>query len=181
MTQNKNILIGKITSAHGIKGCVNIMSFTEIAEDIFNYSNIFDKNGKKLIIKAIGEAKGKNHDVFIAKIKDVNDRNTAESLRNKELFINRDSLPQTSDNEFYYSDVIGLKVLDINGQLIGKVTSIDDFGAGGIIEVQFENNSEDGKPVKELFSFNDQTVPEVNIAQGYLTLDIPDLEEVKEE
>ena len=172
------ILIGKITSAHGIKGAVNIVSFTSNPQDIANYKPIFDKNGKEFQIKIISAAKGKNRDIFITEIANIKTRNEAELIRNTELFINRNQLAETRDDEFYHVDLIGLVTLDMDGNKIGKVINVYDFGAGPMIEVEFTAYE---KEKIQTLPFTNQIVPEVSISKGYLRLDIPPIIEIKDE
>lgn len=180
MSDVKNILIGKITSAHGIKGYVNILSYAANPSDIEKYSTIFDKDKKKLQIKLISGAKGKNHDIFISEISGIKDRNQAEMLRNTELFITRDQLENTAEDEFYYVDLIGLEARDLSGKRIGKIINVNDFGAGGMIEIEFDKADKIADKT-QILPFNHQTIPEVNLKKGYLIVDFPEFVEIRSE
>ena len=98
---------------------------------------------------------------------------------NTELFINRDELANTKDNEFYYVDLIGLDAISTNKNKLGKVVNIYDFGAGTMIEVKFDKFI---KKYDELqtFLFVDEIIPEVNIKDGYLVINIPENIEIKD-
>ena len=169
-----NILIGKITSAQGLKGLVNIMSFAQNPTDIMQYEQLLDKNGEEFSkMEIVGGVKGKNKDVITVKIDGVNDRTQAEKMRNIELFIDESELDELEEGEFYYSDLVGLDVLDSKKTKIGIVKNADDYGAGGILEIEFEDKN------KEMFSITNQIFPEVEIEQNYLVLNIPEIVEVK--
>lgn len=165
---NKSIIIAKITSAHGIKGLVKISSFTENFEKYS--SKMFDAKNHQYDIKVINHVPG---NMIIAKISGVDDRNQAELLRNTELFIKRTDLKKPKNNEFYYTDLIGIEVRGLDNKKIGTVITVDDFGAGGVIEIKFDDNK------IENFSFTNQIFPQVDIESGYLIIDIPGTVELK--
>ena len=130
MEHNK-ILVGKIVAPQGIRGEVRVQTFTDTPVDF-----------KKLKIKSVRFNDGDfkfvrtvpNSNVIIAKISGTDDRNAAETLRGTELFIERDTLPDLKENEFYQADLIGFEVVR-NGQKIGIVDCFQNYGAGDIIEL----------------------------------------------
>jgi 16S rRNA processing protein RimM len=94
---------------------------------------------------------------ILAEIEGVSDRDAAEALRNTELFIARDKLPEIKDADtFYYEDLLGLKAVDEDGSEIGKITAIENFGAGELLEIRLTS----GQDV--LVPFTGEYVPEVN-------------------
>ena len=131
MNDNKSkILVGKIVAFHGVRGDVRIQTYTAHPSDLQGMSiisNRFDSD-KFRFIRIVP-----NSDVIIAHIDGFDDRTTAETLRGTELFINRESLPQPKDGEYYQSDLIGFDIVQ-NGQNAGKVVCFQNFGAGDIIE-----------------------------------------------
>lgn len=130
MSDSKQILVGKIVAPRGIRGEVRVQSFAEHPADF-----------KKMAIKSNRFANGDfkfvrvvpNSNVVIAKIRGVDDRNAAETLRGTELFVARDALPDLSENEYYQADLIGFDVVR-DGQKIGVVDCFQNYGAGDIIE-----------------------------------------------
>ncbi len=176
----KNILIGKIISAFGIKGEVKIISYAEVPEKIEKY-NLFDKSGNSLKLKISNKNKtaigtSANGTLFIAKIDGINDRNASELLRNKEIFVSRDDLDETDENEFYYVDLIGLNVVDMNDKKIGKVLDVHDYGAGGILEIEFDHADKEKNLGKiENFPFKNKFFPEVNLKKGLVKIDLPEI------
>ncbi len=173
----KNIVIAKITSAHGIKGLVKVLSFAANPTDFAKYSGkIFDTKDNLYKLKIINQVPGGNNDFFIVKIDGVEDRNAAERLGNTELFVKRSDLKKAQKDEFYYVDLIGLDVLNVEKKKIGKVLAVNDFGAGGIVEIGFDDDSNR----IENFAFTNQIFPEVNIEQGFLIIDFPEEIEAKD-
>lgn len=125
------ILVGKIVAPQGIRGDVRIQTYSESPADFKDFkvqSSKFKENDFKFI-RVIP-----NSTVIIAHITGVDDRNTAETLRGTELYIERSALPVLNKNEYYQADLIGFSVVR-DGKKIGTVAGFQNFGAGDIIEL----------------------------------------------
>lgn len=159
--KNNRVCIGKIVAAHGIKGEVKVLSYTSNGADVDKYGEVENFSAtRKFKIKVVGALKGS----FKVKIKGIDNRNQAEELVGTELYINRDVLPRLDDEEYYFSDLIGLKVcLENKEKEIGKVECFDDFGAGTIMEIKLNNQKE-----TEMLPFTKQYVPIINLEEGYI-------------
>ncbi|MCE3254935.1 MAG: rimM [Rickettsiaceae bacterium] len=176
----KNIVIAKITSAQGIKGLVRVISFTANPADFVKYSGkIFDAKNRQYKLKIINQIPGGNGDLFAVQVEGITNRNEAELFRNTELFIKRSDLKKSKKDEFYHTDLIGLDVLNKDEEKIGKVIAINDFGAGGLVEIDFDDKNNPQNQITN-FIFSDKIFPEINIEEGYLRIEIPDIVEVKE-
>jgi 16S rRNA processing protein RimM len=147
----KLILVAKIGAPHGIKGMVKIISYMQIAEDIFNYKII--TNEAKFV--QIESHKAINASTFICKIKDIDDRNKAEEIKGLQLFINKAELPELSRDEFYVEDLKGRQVINLAGEIIGLINNVHNFGASDIIEIKFNNGA------VEMFDFNSKIFPKI--------------------
>lgn len=159
--KDKRVCIGKIVAAHGIKGEVKVLSYTLNGSDIDKYGEAenFAKT-RKFNIKVVGSSKGS----YRVKIKGIDNRNDAEALVGTELYVARDVLPKLEDDEYYFSDLIGLKVcLKTKENEIGKVVCFDDFGAGTIMEIKLNNQKE-----TEMLPFTMEYVPTINLKEGYI-------------
>jgi 16S rRNA processing protein RimM len=166
------VLMGAIIGAHGVKGEVKVKSFAAEPAAIAAYGALADKAGRTFELALVGRAspgKGKGQDILIARIKGVGDRNAAEALKGVELFVARDRLPAVTDaEEFYLADLIGLAAFDRDGRPMGRVVSVDNFGAGDVLSIE-------GGP-KGTFdvAFTRALVPVVDLARGRIELDLPD-------
>lgn len=131
MTENKKILVGKIVAPQGIRGEVRVQTFTAAPTDFqkLNVESSRFNAGDFKFVRALP-----NSTVIIAKIRGIDDRNGAETLRGTELYIVRDALPQLQDNEYYQADLIGFDVVR-HGEKIGVVDCFQNYGAGDIIEL----------------------------------------------
>ena len=138
MSKKNLIEIGSFVGVHGIKGEVKLKSFTEIPENIFSFNEIFTKSSENPIkFKLIRQLK----QIFICKIENVETRTDAENFKGLKLFISRESLPKLTNNEFYHSDLLNFEVYNLNKESFGKVISLEDFGAGLLVEVKKNNKT----------------------------------------
>ena len=132
MKDEQKILIGKIVAPQGIRGEVRVQSFADKPTDFKTLSVLSNRftSADFCFVRAVP-----NSNVVIAKIRGVDDRNTAETLRGTELFVERGALPDLqSENVFYQADLIGFEVVRDNKN-IGTVVGFQNFGAGDIIEL----------------------------------------------
>jgi 16S rRNA processing protein RimM len=156
---NKRICIAKIVNVHGIKGEVKIKTYTISDNDIFTFKAIYDEENNLYNIKKSGVSKG----CIIARINDLKDRNESTKLVGKELFIEREELPEINDEEFYHSDLIGLDIVDLDRKRLGSVKAIHNFGNSDILEIEFTKSVNNN-----LFPFTREIFPEINIKENYV-------------
>lgn len=126
------VCVGAIVGAHGVRGQVRIKSFTADPADIDAYGPVTSEDGtRRFKLKVTGEAKG----LLIARLEGVADRDAAEALRGTKLFVPRDRLPDPEEDEFFYSDLVGLRAETEDGTVLGIVRGVADFGAGEVLDV----------------------------------------------
>ncbi|MZR29463.1 ribosome maturation factor RimM [Sneathiella sp. DP05] len=161
------LLLGVIVGAKGIKGEVKIKSFTGIPEDIAAYGPLQDASGKTTFnLKVVSLSKG----LPVVRIKGISDRNAAEALKGTELYVSRDKLPETEEEEeYYYADLIGLPVFFQDGTKFGSISCLHDFGAGDMLEIVPEGK---GAKAAVLVPFTAEMVPEVDVSTGRVVVDL---------
>lgn len=166
-TSKSRVLLGTITSAHGIRGEVTIKTYTGDPQAISGYGPLTDTSGaRKIKIRSVRVTpKG-----IIARLEGIDDRNGAEALRGTDLYVDRTRLPKPAQDEFYHADLIGLEVRDAGGAVLGKVVTVANFGAGDLLEIKRPENRE-----TDYVAFTNANVPEIAIAQGYLVISMPDM------
>ena len=148
------VTLAVIIGAHGVTGEVRLKLFTD---DLGAYSAF---NGGAMTLKSTRHGSNGTN----ARIAEINDRNAAEALRGTELTVLRSELPALAEGEYYHADLLGLPAISTDGDALGTVVAIDDFGAGDVIEV--ERLAEDGKPGKRfMVPMNADAVPEWNAAR----------------
>ena len=126
MPADTPVTLAVIIGAHGVAGEVRLKVF---AEDLKPYKSF---NNGALTLKSIRP--GGNG--TIARIAEVNDRNAAEALRGTELTVPRSALPPLAEGEYYHADLLGLPAVSTDGEALGLVVAIDNFGAGDVIEIE---------------------------------------------
>jgi 16S rRNA processing protein RimM len=119
------------------------------AEDLKPYKSF---NNGTLTLKSVRH--GSNG--AIARIAEVNDRNAAEALRGTELTVPRSALPPLEEGEYYHADLLGLPAISTDGEALGTVVAIDNFGAGDVIEIERPNKKRFMVPMRP------EAVPEWN-------------------
>ncbi|MDD2839898.1 MAG: ribosome maturation factor RimM [Rickettsiales bacterium] len=163
----RNVVVAKILSTHGVKGFVKLESYMEKPKDVFNYSDkLYDKNNKNVKIKFIGTSRP---NVFITEIDGVNDMDLAKSYKNTELYLDSKLLPKIKDDEFYFNDLVGLKAKSIDKKSNGEIISVDDFGAGVVIEIKWDDEKN-----TESLPFIDDYFKEINTKNGFVIIDRPE-------
>lgn len=137
MSEQELLHVGKISGVFGIKGWVKVFSFTGYREDILQYSPWqLKKNG---ITRHIEIVTGQlQNQLVVAQLKGIDDRNAAEALIGWEIFIKKSQLPPVKENEYYWSDLIGLEVENVEGVILGVIDSLLETGANDVIVVQGE-------------------------------------------
>ena len=103
----------------------------------------------------------------LARFSGIADREAAEALKGVRLYVSRQALPATNEDEFYHADLVGLPVDTKDGARLGTVAAVHNFGAGDIIEVRDEKGGE------LLLPFSDPVFPVVDIKGGRLVADPP--------
>lgn len=150
-----------IGAAHGIKGELRVKTFTGDPLALGSYGPLYAGNGRIFQVEAIRPA----GEVAVVRFRGVGDRSTAESLTGTELFIDRSALPPEDEDEFYHADLVGLTVRDETGVEAGKVTAIQNFGGGDLLEITFHGRK------GLLIPFSQASVPEVDVKAGFIRVD----------
>ncbi|MBT3395646.1 MAG: ribosome maturation factor RimM [Alphaproteobacteria bacterium] len=166
------VCLGVVISAHGIKGEVNVRSYSDAPEHMSDYGAFTDEKGNALEVSGVRIGpKGP-----VMRIAGVGDRNAAEALKGTKLYVDRDQLPDLDEDEFYHDDLVGLAV-EVQGEIIGTVSAVHNFGAGDIIEIARTGQK------SVMLPFTREIVPHVDIPGGVLGAEPPPgyFDEPKEE
>ncbi|MBR0695404.1 ribosome maturation factor RimM [Bradyrhizobium lablabi] len=159
------VCIARIGAAHGVRGAVRLWTFTEDPWAVKDYGPLMTRDGSRQFeVTHVREAK----DHLVATLKGIATRDEAERLNGIELYVPRDRLPDTEDDEYYHADLIGLAAVTAAGEPLGRVLAIHNFGAGDIIEIAPPAGA------TMLLPFSNAVVPEVDIAGGRVVIDLPD-------
>lgn len=162
---NSLVLLGVIGAAHGIKGEVRIKAFTGDPLAIADYGPLVDDKGRYFEISEARAAK----EVVVARLKGVASREAAEALNGVQLFVTRDKLPASEDeDEFLQADLIGCSVVAPDGVVLGSVTAVANYGAGDLLDIA----TPDGRSI--LMPFTKAFAPRIDIAARRIEAEPPE-------
>lgn len=166
---NNFIYIGRVLKPQALKGEVKIAANTRDINSYLSYEYLYlGQEHQKYAIE-----KCRIQDGFVvAKLKDVDDANAAEKLRNEDVYIDDSQLAVLPEDEFYVQDLIGIDVFSANGETyLGQVTAIDNFSSADIVTIE-----KDGKEV--LFPFLASVVNNVDVENKKMFVDAQKFKEV---
>lgn len=159
------ICIARIGAAHGVRGAVKLWTFTEDPLAVKTYGPLLTKDGaRQFEVTHAREAKGH----LVVTLKGIATREDAERLNGIELYIAREKLPDTDEDEYYHADLIGLAAVTPANEPLGRVMAIHNFGAGDIIEIAPPHG------VTLMLPFTNAVVPTVDLAAGRVVIELPE-------
>lgn len=162
------ILIAQVGGAFGVRGEVRITTFTENPLALLDYRDLRREDGSPgLTLLSARAAKAG----VVARVKEVATPEQADALRGLRLYIARDALPEPDEDEFYLADLIGLAAVDPGGAPVGRVKSVQNFGADDLLEIEPAAGG-----ATWWLPFTRGTVPEVRLDHGCLVV-VPPTEE----
>ena len=160
----RRILLGVVGRPHGVRGRLHVRSYAADPSSLARHGALTDERGRVFRLRWRGEGIAELSEIIDGKRVPVADRTAAEKLVNTRLYIDRDRLPPPDEDEYYYSDLIGLLAVTPEGRELGRVAAVHDYGAGASLEIG---------PL--LLPFTRACVPVVDIAGGRLTV-VPPVE-----
>ena len=161
------VVMGRIVAPYGILGWVKIQPSTEYLDSLLDYENWHigkDSNFKVFFVET-----AKTHvDTLVAKLEGINDRDAAFALKSKLIAVMRSELPKATEGEYYWSDLVGLKVKNLQDVDFGVITEVFETGANDVLVVKDLNGE---KLIERLVPFTQQVIIEVDIANKTMLID----------
>lgn len=157
------LILGRIAGLFGVKGWVKVFSYTDPREAVLNYGDwMLQQNGQWTDAKvAEGQRHGKS---VIARLNGIDDRDAAAELVGAEIGVSRSALPPADEGHYYWSDLIGLEVMHLDGKCLGHVTAMLETGAHDVMVVKGD--------IERLVPFVlDKTVQSVDLQTGKISVD----------
>ena len=164
------ILLGVIGRPHGVRGLAHVHSYTADPADLTEYGVLRAEDGRRFRLRWAGEGIAEIFEVIDRKRVKVTTREAVQALVNTKLYIPRDKLPPTEEEEFYNSDLLGLEAFAPDGTSLGRVQFVHDYGAGTFLDIG-----------NRLVPFTRACVPVVDIEGGRIEVVLPIEIEVKPE
>jgi len=157
------IVLGRISGLFGVKGWIKIYSYTDPREGILDYSPWYIKRDGVWQTRELssGHLQGKG---VVAHLRGCDDRDRAAELIDCEIAVRREQLPELAENEYYWSDLQGLRVVNLEGVELGEVSHLFDTGANAVLVVKGER--------ERLIPYTwGQAVCEVDLLAGRMLVD----------
>jgi 16S rRNA processing protein RimM len=158
------IVVGRISGLYGVRGWVKVFSHTQPRENILRYSNWFlQRNGEwQAVVLEDGRSQGKG---VVAKLQGCDDRDAAAALMGSTIAISREQLPQSAPDEYYWADLQGLRVSNLDGVELGVVDHLLETGANDVLVVR------QGKTERLIPFVQGQFVTNIDLEAGEMTVD----------
>ncbi len=154
--------MGRITVPYGVRGWVNIQPHTEYIDGLFDYPTWWVETAQGWQAFEVEDAKI-HGDHMVAKLAGIADRDEAFRLKGSTIAVPRDELPAPGEDEYYWSDLIGLEVENLQQLPLGRIDSLFETGANDVMVVKGER--------ERLIPFIDQVVREVDLAARRMVVD----------
>lgn len=127
--------MGRIAAPFGVKGWVKVQPYSEDPDALMDFTSWRVGRGAQQVQYTV-EAIQDHGNALVAKLAGIDDRDAAYALRGQEISVARSDLPPPDENEFYWSDLIGLAAVNREGVELGKVTGLLETGAHDVLVVK---------------------------------------------
>lgn len=165
MSADEIVVLGRLADPYGIRGWIRLHPF---GDDPLSWSDMpvwwLGKEGgpwREVELKGL-----KSHgDGLLVLLDGISDRTLAEGLKGILVGAPRAALPETGEDEFYWADLLGMKVVNQTGELLGQVVGLLETGANDVLRVQMDDQAE------QLLPFVDSVVLEIDREEGCIRVD----------
>ena len=132
--RERTIALAAVAGAHGIKGELKLKLFTDNSNSLAVHEILYVGGAPRrlLFIRDGGKT-------AVARFEGICDRSAVEALRGSLIEVDRSALPPLDEGEYYHADMIGLAAVDRKGNCIGRVTGIENYGAGDLLEIEMQD------------------------------------------
>lgn len=153
----RRIALAAVAGAHGVKGEIRLKLFSDSIESLSRHEQVYVGGVERRLLSV---RDGGN--TAVARVEGVSDRSAAEALRGSLIQVDRSALPPLEEGEYYHADLIGLPAVDAEGNGVGTVAAVENYGAGDLLEI------EDAKGRRSLISFREGIA---DLKDGRIVLD----------
>ncbi len=154
--------MGRVVAPYAIKGWIKLQTFTEDLDGLLDYPVWrLGRNGNWREYRLLD---GKVHGQYLlAGLEGVNDRDASEALQGMEVAVLREEMPEADEDEYYWDELVGLEVTNIQGEALGRVVGLLETGAHDVLQVQGER--------MRLIPFVEVYIQSVDVAAGRIVVD----------
>ena len=131
---DKRVALAAVAGAHGVKGEVRLKLFSDSVTNLASHQNVYVGGVERRLLNVRDGGK-----TAVARFEGVGDRSAADALRGSLVEVDRSALPALEEGEYYHADLIGLPCVDREGNEIGAVAAVENFGAGDLLEIELRS------------------------------------------
>ncbi|MFL6760663.1 ribosome maturation factor RimM [Sphingomonas sp.] len=139
----RRIALAAVAGAQGVKGEVRLKLFSDSIDSLSAHKKLYVGGAERRLVSVRDGGK-----TAVARFEGIADRSAAEALRGSLVEVDRSTLPPLEEGEYYHVDLIGLEAVDANGNRIGTVTAVENYGAGDLLEIEMEGGKTSLIPFK---------------------------------
>ena len=129
----RRIALAAVAGAHGVKGEVRLKLFSDSTDSIAAHEKLYVGGAERRLLTIRDAGK-----TAVVRFEGIADRSAAEALRGSLVEVDRSALPLLEQGEYYHADLIGLPAEDGQGNHVGTVVAVENYGAGDLLEVELE-------------------------------------------
>lgn len=129
----RRIALAAVAGAHGVKGEVRLKLFSDSVESLSRHQKLYVGGAERRLLGIRDSGK-----TAVARLEGVCDRFAAEALRGSLVEVDRSALPPLGEGEYYHADLIGLPAVNGQGDAVGTVIAVENYGAGDLLEIELE-------------------------------------------
>jgi 16S rRNA processing protein RimM len=129
----RRIVLAAVAGAHGVKGELRLKLFSDGVESLSRHEKLYVGGVQRRLLDIRQSGK-----MAVARFDEIDDRSSAEALRGSLVEVDRSALPPLPDSEYYHADLIGLPAMDRDGNALGAVVAVENYGAGDLLEIEDE-------------------------------------------
>jgi len=127
----RRIALAAVAGAHGVKGELRLKLFSDSAESLATHEKLYVGGVERALLAVRDSGK-----TAVARFEGIADRSAAEALRGSLVEVSREALPPLDEGEYYHADLVGLPATDREGQRVGTVVAVENYGAGDLLEIE---------------------------------------------